>query len=146
MDKLILHSDLNNFYASVECLYRPEIRKFPVAVCGDPELRHGIVLAKNQKAKVLGIKTGEVIHSAKNKCPDLVIVPPNMELYNKFSRWVHEIYEEYSDYIQDYGCDEAWIDVSSIARDEQDAKIIADEIRCRIKEELCVTCSVGVSF
>ena len=127
MNRVILHLDLNNYYASVECLYRPEIRKFPVAVCGDIELRHGIVLSKNQKAKIRGVKTGEVIHKAKEKCPDLVIIHPDMILYKKFFGWVLDILKDYSDFIQVYGCDEAWIDISDIARNEQEGKIIADE-------------------
>ena len=90
MSRVILHSDLNNFYASVECLYNPKIRSFPVAVCGNQELRHGIVLAKNQIAKRHGIKTGETIGDAKRKCRDLLIVEPHMELYNQFSRWARE--------------------------------------------------------
>ena len=146
MSKVILHSDLNNFYASVECLYNPEIRRFPVAVCGDIELRHGIVLAKNSIAKLFGIKTGETIGTAKEKCPELVIVPPHMELYYKFSKWSREIYEEYADNIESFGPDENWIDVTNLARDEYDGEIIADEIRTKIKETLGITCSIGVSF
>jgi len=146
MNKVILHSDLNNFYASVECLYAPKIRRFPVAVCGDIELRHGIVLAKNQIAKVCGVKTGETIGDAKRKCPELVIVPPRMELYNKFSKWAREVYEEYADNIESFGPDENWIDVTNIARDEHDGELIADEIRTKIKETLGITCSIGVSF
>ena len=146
MNKVILHSDLNNFYASVECLYAPKIRRFPVAVCGDIELRHGIVLAKNQIAKVCGVKTGETIGEAQRKCPELVIVPPRMELYNKFSKWAREIYEEYADNIESFGPDENWIDITNIARDEHDGELIADEIRTKIKETLGITCSIGVSF
>jgi len=146
MNKVILHSDLNNFYASVECLYAPKIRRFPVAVCGDIELRHGIVLAKNQIAKVCGVKTGETIGEAQRKCPELVIVPPRMELYDKFSKWAREVYEEYADNIESFGPDENWIDVTNIARDEHDGELIADEIRTKIKETLGITCSIGVSF
>jgi len=146
MNKIILHSDLNNFYASVECLYNPKIRRFPVAVCGDIELRHGIVLAKNQIAKVCGVKTGETIGEAQKKCPELVIVPPRMDLYNKFSRWAREIYEEYADNIESFGPDENWIDVTNLARNEHDGELIADEIRTKIKETLGITCSIGVSF
>ena len=146
MRKVILHSDLNNFYASVECLYNPQIRRFPVAVCGDIELRHGIVLAKNHIAKLCGVKTGETIGAAKQKCPELVTVLPHMELYKKFSQWSREIYEEYADNIESFGPDENWIDVTNLARDESDGELIADEIRTKIKETLGITCSVGVSF
>ena len=146
MNEVILHSDLNNFYASVECLYNPKIRKFPVAVCGDIELRHGIVLAKNQIAKVCGIKTGMTVGDAKLKCPELITVEPHMDLYNKFSRWAREVYEEYADNIESFGQDEEWLDVTNLARDEYDGELIADEIRAKIKETLGITCSIGVSF
>ena len=146
MNKIILHSDLNNFYASVECLYNPKIRRFPVAVCGDIELRHGIVLAKNSIAKVCGVRTGETIGDAKQKCPELVTVEPHMELYSKFSRWAREVYEEYADNIEAFGQDESWLDVTNLARDEYDGELIADEIRTKIKETLGITCSIGVSF
>ena len=146
MSRIILHSDLNNFYASVECLYNPAIRRFPIAVCGDIELRHGIVLAKNQIAKLCGVKTGETIGDAKGKCKELIIVPPRMDLYNKFSKWTKEIYEEYADNIESFGPDENWIDVTNLARDEHDGELIADEIRTKIKETLGITCSIGVSF
>ena len=146
MNRIILHSDLNNFYASVECLCNPAIRRFPIAVCGDKELRHGIVLAKNQIAKLCGVKTGETIGDAKGKCKELIIVPPRMELYNKFSKWTKEIYEEYADNIESFGPDENWIDVTNLARDEHDGELIADEIRAKIKETLGITCSIGVSF
>lgn len=86
MERVILHADLNNFYASVECLYNPEIRNKPVAVCGDPEARHGIVLAKNYPAKATGIKTGEAIWQARQKCPGLIVITPNFPLYLRFSR------------------------------------------------------------
>ena len=146
MGKVILHTDLNNFFAAVECLYNPQIRSSPVAVCGDKALRHGIVLAKNQIAKTCGIRTGETIGTALEKCPDLVVVPPHMELYAKFSRWAREIYEEYADNIESFGLDEEWLEVTNLARDERDGRLIADEIRSKIKEQLGITCSVGVSF
>lgn len=84
-DRVILHSDCNGFYASVECLYNPKIRNKPVAVGGDVENRHGIILAKNVIAKKYGIKTGDAIWQAKQKCPQLVTVPPHFDLYKKFS-------------------------------------------------------------
>lgn len=146
MNRIIAHADLNNFYANVECLYNPKIRKFPVAVCGDKELRHGIVLAKNQIAKMRGIKTAETIGTALEKCPDLVIVPPHMELYHKFSELSREIYAEYADNIESFGPDENWLEITNIARDKYDARMIADEIRTKIKEQLGITCSIGISF
>jgi len=146
MKRVVLLSDINNFYASVECLTNPKIRSCPVAVCGDIELRHGIVLARNPIAKVCGVRTGEVIHSAKQKCPGLVIVPPHMDMYYKFSDWAREIYSEYADNIEMFGLDENFIEVTNIVRDENDGKLIADEIRSKMREQLGVTCSIGVSF
>ena len=112
MDRVILHCDLNNFYASVECLYHPELREFPVAVRGDTDQRHGIVLAKNQIARSFGVKTGEVIYQAMDKCPKLITIRPNMALYQKFSRLVNDDYRRYSDRIQPFSIDESWIDLT----------------------------------
>ena len=108
----ILHVDMNNFYASVECLYRPEIRNHPVAVAGDPLNRHGIILAKNMIAKKLGVTTGEAIWEAKLKAPGLVLVPPDYKKYLHFSRMAREIYYEYSDQVEAFGLDENWIDLT----------------------------------
>jgi DNA polymerase-4 len=143
----ILHIDMNNFYASVECLYRPEIRNFPVAVAGDPLNRHGIILAKNMLAKKLGVTTGEAIWEAKLKAPDLVLVPPDYKKYLRFSRMAREIYYEYSDQVEAFGLDENWIDLTgSLQYLRSDPVSIANTIRRRVKEELGVTVSVGVSF
>lgn len=143
----ILHVDMNNFYASVECLYRPEIRNFPVAVAGDPLNRHGIILAKNMIAKKLGVTTGEAIWEAKLKAPGLVLVPPDYKKYLRFSRMAREIYYEYSDQVEAFGLDENWIDLTnSLQYLHSDPVTIADTIRQRVKEELGVTVSVGVSF
>lgn len=141
--RTILHSDLNNFYASVECVYDPSLKKVPLAVCGDPEARHGIVLAKNQLAKAAGIKTGEAIWQAKQKCPDLHVLTPNFSRYMRFSRMMREIYADYTDYIEPFGLDECWLDVTG---HHKSGEAIADEIRRRAKEELGLTVSVGVSF
>ena len=146
MERIILHSDADGFYAAVECLHNPKIRSLPVAVCGDKELRHGIVLAKNAIAKKYGIKTGDVIHEAMEKCPSLITVPPHQSLYEQFSKWAREIYADYADNLEAYGLDECWIEVTNIARDEYDGQLIADEIRARIKETLGITCSIGISF
>lgn len=145
-DRVILHSDINNCYASIECLHRPAIRNKPVAVCGDPEARRGIVLAKNYPAKATGIKTGEAIWQAKQKCPDLVVVPPNYLLYLRFSRLAREIYYDYTDQIEPFGLDESWLDITGNCRNGIDGTMIANEIRERVKNELGVTVSVGVSF
>ena len=143
----ILHVDMNNFYASVECLYHPEIRNFPVAVAGDPLNRHGIILAKNMIAKKLGVTTGEAIWEAKLKAPGLVLVPPDYKKYIRFSRMAREIYYEYSDQVEAFGLDENWIDLTgSLSCLHSDPVSIANTIRRRVKEELGVTVSVGVSF
>lgn len=146
MSRTILHIDMNNFYASVECLYRPEIRHLPVAVAGDPANRHGIILAKNMLAKKLGVKTGEAIWQAKLKAPELVTVPPDFRKYLKFSRLARKILYDYTDQIEPFGIDENWIDVSGSESLYGDGSSIANSIRLRIREELGLTVSIGVSF
>ena len=145
MERIILHSDLNNFYASVECLYDPSIREKPVAVGGSTELRHGIILAKNYIAKKYGIQTGETIWQAKQKCPDLITLSPNFQRYMRFSQLVRDIYADYTDRIESFGLDECWLDVSGSGI-FGDGEKIANEIRKRITFELGVTVSVGVSY
>lgn len=142
MERIILHSDLNAFYASVECLYNPEIRKQPMAVAGNVENRHGIILAKNELAKAFHVNTGDPLWMARQKCPQIVFVPPHYDLYLKFSQSARGIYADYSDYVESFGLDECWLDVTPLG----DGKAIADEIRLRIKTELGITASVGVSF
>ena len=129
--RTILHIDMNNFYASVECLYRPEIREFPVAVAGDPLNRHGIILAKNMLAKKLGVKTGEAIWQAKLKAPNLVTVPPDFRKYLKFSRLARQILYDYTDQIEPFGIDENWIDVTGSKLLCGDGSAIANSIRQR---------------
>jgi DNA polymerase-4 len=145
-ERAILHCDLNNFYASVECLYRPELRDRPVAVCGNPEKRHGIVLAKNQLAKRCGIRTGEAIWQARSKCPGLVLVVPDFSKYLAFSRMARAIYEDYTDAIEPFGIDECWLDVTGSVRLMGGAEAIAERIRNRVRTEMGVTVSVGVSW
>lgn len=144
--RTILHCDLNNFYASVECLYQPAIRGKPVAVCGDPALRHGIVLAKNNLAKARGVRTGDAIWQAKQKCPGLVCVPPHYARYLQYSRQARRIYEDYTDRVEPFGLDECWLDLTGCEHLHGDGRTVADELRRRIREELGVTASVGVSF
>lgn len=146
MNRVILHSDLNNFYASVECLYNPKIRTHPVAVCGSQSTRHGIVLAKNQIAKKFGVKAGDTIWEARSKCPGLVVVRPNYMQYLRFSMMVRKIYENYTNLIEAFGIDENWLDVTESTRLFGSGEKIADEIRKKIKNELGITASVGVSF
>lgn len=146
MNRVILHSDLNNFYASVECLYNPAIRDMPVAVAGDIEKRHGIVLAKNYIAKEYGIKTGDSLWEAKTLCPDIVFVPPSYDKYIKYSRLVKKIYMDYTDRVESFSLDECWLDVGQSTSLFGSGEKIADIIRSRVKEELGVTVSIGVSF
>lgn len=146
MDRVILHSDLNNCYATIELLHRPELRGRPFAVGGDVEARHGIILSKDALAKKAGVKTGEAIWQAKQKCPGLITVPPDFDLYWRFCRRVRAIYCEYSDRVQPFGLDECWIDLTGTEGLNDGGLAVADELRWRIKEELGLTVSIGVSF
>lgn len=147
MGRFILHSDLNNFYASVESLYNPSIRNKAIVVVGDEEKRHGIVLAKNYIAKGYNIKTGDTVWEARQKCcGELVCVPARFELYLYISRLVKDIYREYSDRVESFGIDEAWIDISHLAQSYADAEKIANNIRSRIIAEIGLTVSIGVSY
>lgn len=146
MKRTVLHSDLNNFYASVELLLHPELCGRPIAVAGDAEARHGIVLAKNYEAKAYGVQTAETLWQAKQKCPDIVFVPPHYEIYDTYSKLVRDIYYEYTDMIEPFGLDECWLDVSGSLGLFGDGKKIADSIRKRVREELGLTVSIGVSF
>ena len=146
MERTILHSDLNNFYASVELLSHPELKGRPVAVAGDVEARHGIILAKNYEAKAYGVQTAEPIWQARQKCPDLVLLSPHFELYEQYSHAAREIYYDYTDMIEPFGLDECWLDVTGSLNIFGDGKAIADSIRRRMKKELGLTVSVGVSF
>lgn len=146
VERIILHCDMNTFYASVECMLNPSLKGHPVAVGGDVENRHGIILAKNYEAKKYGIQTGEALWQAKEKCKDLIIVPPNYEEYLKYSRLAHAIYEEYTDLIEPYGMDEVFMDISSSSKPFCYGEQVANELRERIRFELGLTISVGVSF
>ena len=146
MDRTILHSDLNGFFASVETVLNPSLAEYPMAVCGDPDKRHGIILAKNEKAKKFGVVTAETIWSAKKKCPHLVLVQPHHDLYEKFSREVNAIYREYTDLVEPFGIDESWLDVSGSEKLFGDGVTIAETLRERVKRETGLTVSVGVSF
>ena len=147
MDRVILHCDLNCFYASVELLSLPHLRQLPVAVCGDPASRHGIVLAKNELAKSFGVKTAETVWQARRKCPDLVCVPPHHRRYAEYSRLVNQIYGRFTDLVEPFGIDESWLDITgSMHLFGGDPAAIADRIRATVREELGLTLSVGVSF
>ena len=146
-ERIVLHSDLNNCYASIECMLHPELKGKYIAVCGNTAERHGIVLAKNQLAKKCGIKTGDVIWEAKQKCPQLTIVPPHMDEYLKFSKIVREVYLRYSPEVEAFGIDESWIELTgSHLLQHQTPLEIANEIRETVKSEVGLTVSIGVSF
>ena len=142
MDRVILHSDCNCFYASVEMLHHPELDGKPLAVGGDPEQRHGIILTANYIAKRAGVKTGEALWQARQACPDLVIVPPRMDLYLRFSELAREIYREYSDLMEPYGLDECWIDCTRSGQCFGSGPELAAECSARIKRDLTITVSI----
>ncbi|MDD3831296.1 MAG: DNA polymerase IV [Clostridia bacterium] len=144
MDRLILHCDLNNFYASVECVLNPDLADKYIAVCGSIDDRHGIVLAKNYKAKSMGVKTGETVWEAKQKCPDLVTVRPHGEYYVFYSLRVREIYSRYTDLIEAFGIDECWLDITN-CKHSGSPQQIADRIRNEVREQTGLTISVGVA-
>lgn len=146
MDRVILHSDMNAFYASVETLARPELKRVPMAVGGSPESRHGVILAKNQLAKECGVRTGEPLWQARMKCRDLVAVPPNFRQYQLFSKQARKIYLQYTDRFEPYGIDEGWLDVTDSQGLFGSGETIAREINARMKKELGLTVSVGVSW
>lgn len=145
-DRIILHSDCNNFFASVECAENPLLWDVPLAVAGEREKRRGIILAKNNIAKGYGVKTAEPIWQALKKCPDLVIVPPRHSLYEKYSQKINSIYSDFTDLVEKFSIDESWLDVTGSTKLFGNGKKIADTIRKRVKEELGITVSVGVSF
>ncbi len=146
MERVILHSDLNNFYASVECRENPALRNRVVIICGDAKQRRGVVVAKNQLAKKLGIKTGDTLWQAEQKCRDLVAIKPDLLKYREYSKRVREIYYRYTDKVEPFGLDEAWLDVTGSQRLFGTGEEIANKIREDIKREMGLTVSVGVSF
>lgn len=146
MDRTILHCDCNAYYASVECISRPELKKVPMAVCGDPKSRRGIILAKNELAKQFGIVTAETVWQAKKKCPELVLVSPHREEYTKYYKLINEIYAQYTSKVEAFSIDESWLDVTGSLHLFGSGKKIADELRARVRSELGLTISVGVSF
>lgn len=146
MERTILHCDCNSFFASVETLLCPALADVPMAVCGDVESRHGIILAKNEKAKAFDIKTAETVWKAKRKCPDLVLVSPHRDEYVKYSRLCNELYLQYTDLVDPFGIDESFLDVTGSLHLFGTGEQIANEIRKRMKEEIGLTISVGVSF
>ena len=145
-DRTILHCDCNNFFASVELRSRPELRDVPVAVAGDTDSRHGIILAKNMPAKKLGIVTAETVWSARKKCPELILLPPHHPLYRQVSSQINALYLEYTDQVEPFSVDESWLDVTGSLQLFGSGHEIADTLRRRVREEIGITISVGVSF
>ncbi|MBR6501127.1 MAG: DNA polymerase IV [Firmicutes bacterium] len=145
-DRTILHCDMNGFYASVELLQLPHLKDLPVAVCGNPESRHGIILAKNDHAKKFGVVTAETVWQAKKKCPELVLVPPHHRLYKEYSLKINEIYLRFTDMVEPFSIDESWLDVTGSLKLFGTGKEIGDRIRELVREELGLTLSVGVSY
>jgi len=147
VDRVILHCDLNSFYASVELLGYPELKDRPVAVCGDPASRHGVILAKNEPAKAQGVRTAETVWQARKKCPDLVLLPAHHDKYRYYSKLAAELYDRYTDLVEPFGIDESWLDVTgTLHLFGGDPKALADRLREEMKAELGLTISVGVSF
>ncbi|MCD7838219.1 MAG: DNA polymerase IV [Clostridiales bacterium] len=147
MERTILHCDLNNFFASVELLDHPELRGQPVAVCGDPSSRHGIILAKNELAKAKKVQTAETIWQAQRKCPGLVLLLSHHSKYRHYSQRINAIYQRYTDLVEPFSIDESWLDVTgSLHLFGKDGRGLADELRAVVRSELGLTISVGVSF
>lgn len=146
MERTILHCDCNGYFASVECIARPELWDVPMAVCGDPKNRHGVILAKNELAKGYGIVTAETVWQALRKCPKLTLVRPHHEKYREYSRRINAIYQQYTDQVEAFSVDESWLDVTASLHLFGTGKEIADELRRRIRTEIGLTISVGVSF
>ena len=146
MDRVILHCDMNGFYASVELIDYPHLKGRPMAVCGNPENRHGIILAKNEIAKKFGVVTAETLWQARKKCPGLQVVPPHHDKYRRYSKLINEIYLRYTDKVEPFSIDESWLDVTARANLFGTGKQMADEIRATVKKELGLTLSAGVSF
>ncbi len=143
MHRQILHVDCNKFYASVECCLHPELKDKPIAVGGSEESRHGIILTKNEIAARYGLVTGEPLWAARRKCPELIVVPPHFSTYMRFSKMVRKILSDYTDRIEPFGLDEAWLELTG---GQQTPEAVAQEIRLRVREELGITVSIGVSF
>lgn len=147
MDSVILHCDCNAFFASVEELYHPEYKNVPMAICGDPNSRHGIILAKNEHAKAYGIQTAETLWSAKQKCPSLVLAPARRGAYSECSKAINKIYNQYTDQVEPFSIDESFLDITgSLRLFKKTGYELANEIRHRVEKEIGITISVGLSF
>ena len=137
---------MNSFFASVELIEHPELKEKPVAVCGDPDSRHGIILAKNEPAKAFGIVTAETVSQARRKCPGLILLPPHHDKYRHYSRLINAVYYQYTDMVEPFSIDESWLDVTASVKLFGSGRDIADRIRERVRSELGLTLSAGVSY
>lgn len=146
MRRIILHSDMNACYASIEAKLNPSLRGKPMAVAGNPKNRNGIILAKSQEAKEMGVATGMPIWEALTKCRDLILVPPQYDQYLKHSKMAKKIYYDYTNQVESFGLDECFLDVSGSTKLFGSGIDIAQEISRRMKEEVGLTVSIGVSF
>ena len=146
-DRIIFHADCNNFFASCECLERPELKNVPMAVAGDPEVRVGVVMAKNEIAKRYGVKTTDTVYQAKKKCPGIVFVPPRHHLFSEVSKRVNAIYLDYTEYVEPASIDESYLDMTqAVPFLKMTPRELADELRDRVRNEIGITISVGVSY
>ncbi len=145
MERVVLHSDINSCYVSIELLERPKLRGKPVAVAGDPAERHGIILTASPEGKRCGLRAGMAIWQARQLCPELVLLPPHYDKYVQFARAAQELYADFTDLREPFGLDESWLDLTGCVA-HRDGHLAAEEIRRRMKKELGVTVSVGVSW
>ncbi len=145
-ERVIFHCDANSFFASVEIAQDESLKGKAVAVSGNPATRTGIILTKNEVAKKFGVLTGEAIWQAKQKCPDLVCLPPHHKLYEEYSKKLRAIYEKYTDRVEAFGIDECWLDVTDSLKFFGSKEFLANKIREEVKSMLNITISVGVSF
>lgn len=145
-ERIILHCDMNCFYASVEMAYNPKLQGKPIAVCGDPERRNGIVLTASYPAKRMGVKTGMALWEAQQHCRDIIFVPAHYDLYTRYSGYTREIFLRYSDMVEPFGLDEAWLDCTASRSLFGSGEEIAKKVSDTVKNELGITCSIGVSW
>ncbi|MBR2812488.1 MAG: DNA polymerase IV, partial [Solobacterium sp.] len=145
-EKIVMHADIDHCYAQIEEMKFPALRDVPMAVGGHEEKRHGIILAKNDLAKKAGVKTGESLREAYDKCPQLLIIPPSYDDYTYYTSLVKDIYREYSDRVESFGLDEAWIDLTDSGRLIGDEMSAAEKIQQRVLREIGLTVSIGVSY
>ncbi len=141
-----MHADINHCYAQIEEMLQPMHRLYPMVVGGHEEKRHGIVLAKNDLCRPLGVKTAQSLMEARQACNDLRIVLPHYQRYLEVSEKVKDIYRQYSDRVESFGVDEAWVDLTHSLRLFGDPIALAKTIQKRVYDEIGLTVSIGLSF